>query len=250
MSSFADLGLDLAYEDYCALAVHDLLHADSLMRQLFGAKQLTGTVTVSPGGTAVTGSGTAFLTEVRAGSWIQIESQVVSVDSVSTDTALTLKTPHADGAVAKAIWQAARIYRTDRDSIPKAVMPFCMVTVGGLPIVQPTPGQYRGSFTIDVIMALERVRHPLDDDEPSWAGVAHHVRNLLQAPRAGAQPAAIRLGVPRFGNACLTLRGDNFAVGTIEIVNGDDAILTAQAFSILYSHEDPETVRASVTKRW
>ena len=59
---------------------------------------LTGTVTVSAGTANVTGTGTAFLTEARAGTPIKIGSEVFTVASTSSNTALVLDSNHVAGA--------------------------------------------------------------------------------------------------------------------------------------------------------
>lgn len=53
---------------------------------------LTGTVTVANGSTAVTGASTAFLTQAKAGAWLTFGADTVSyrVASVTSDTALVL----------------------------------------------------------------------------------------------------------------------------------------------------------------
>ena len=51
---------------------------------------LQGTVSASSGSTAVTGSGTAFLTEIFEGSAIKLGSEIHSVAAVASNTALTL----------------------------------------------------------------------------------------------------------------------------------------------------------------
>lgn len=60
---------------------------------------LTGTVNFTNGSTAITGTGTAFTTETAAGMWIKKvtdgEANFVQIDSVQSDTALTLSTPYA-----------------------------------------------------------------------------------------------------------------------------------------------------------
>jgi len=65
---------------------------------------LTGTVTVSAGGTAVTGSGTSFLTELSAdpASAITIAGENILISSIESDTALTLAEAHVAGASAVA----------------------------------------------------------------------------------------------------------------------------------------------------
>ena len=55
-------------------------------------RSLTGTLTFTNGLTAVTGAGTAFSTELEAGDeiWLDADETWATIDSVETDTALTL----------------------------------------------------------------------------------------------------------------------------------------------------------------
>ena len=62
------------------------------------ALALTGTVSVTASTAAVTGVGTIFNTEVRAGSAIKIGTEVFTVASVASNTALTLDSNHIAGA--------------------------------------------------------------------------------------------------------------------------------------------------------
>ncbi|MCF7918003.1 hypothetical protein K9L27_03330, partial [Candidatus Gracilibacteria bacterium] len=59
---------------------------------------LTGTVSVTASATAVTGSGTAFTTELAVGDAIKIGSEVFTVSAIASDTALTLDSAHTAGA--------------------------------------------------------------------------------------------------------------------------------------------------------
>lgn len=61
---------------------------------------LTGTVSVSAGATAVTGSGTAFTTQVNVGDVIKINSLSRKISAITSDTALTLSASHTTGATA------------------------------------------------------------------------------------------------------------------------------------------------------
>lgn len=63
---------------------------------------LTGNVTVTANTTAVTGLGTLFDSEVRAGDLLQLNSVEVKVASVTSNTALTLSAAHSAGAAANA----------------------------------------------------------------------------------------------------------------------------------------------------
>lgn len=70
-----------------------VLHKDS-----YPEFTLTGTVSVTASSTTVTGVNTKFTTELKAGDTITIAAEDRSVDSISTDTSLTLTTPHTAGA--------------------------------------------------------------------------------------------------------------------------------------------------------
>ncbi len=65
----------------------------------------TGTISVGAAGTAVTGSGTAFLTQLAVGDVIISEGQTLAVASIANDTGLTLQS-----AVGAAISGAAFTY--------------------------------------------------------------------------------------------------------------------------------------------
>jgi hypothetical protein len=59
---------------------------------------LSGAVTVGSGSTSVTGSSTAFTTELNVGDLIKIGSQKVRVASITSDVGLTLESAHTAGA--------------------------------------------------------------------------------------------------------------------------------------------------------
>jgi|Deesub1362A_J573_1020465.scaffolds.fasta_scaffold00761_35 hypothetical protein len=63
-----------------------------------GLTALTGTLTFTNGSATVTGTGTAFTTEVAADYWIQLDADGVlyQVKSVESDTSLTLKRLYAE----------------------------------------------------------------------------------------------------------------------------------------------------------
>lgn len=61
-------------------------------------KQLTGTLSVTIGTAAVTGSGTLFLSEINQGSTIEISGEIFTVTFVSSDVTLTLDSNHVTGA--------------------------------------------------------------------------------------------------------------------------------------------------------
>jgi len=61
-------------------------------------EQVTGTVTVTAGQTTVIGTGTSFTTELEVGDRIQIGTETFFVDSIQSNTELTLTEAHTAGA--------------------------------------------------------------------------------------------------------------------------------------------------------
>lgn len=68
--------------------------------------QLSGKVTVSSGSTAVTGAETLFTSELRVGDAVVIQgggtsesAQIFTVETIASDIAMTLATPHANGVL-------------------------------------------------------------------------------------------------------------------------------------------------------
>lgn len=61
--------------------------------------ELTGSVTVGPGSTAVTGVGTQFTVELVVGDSISIANEVAVVTAIDSNTALTIGIPHSTGAL-------------------------------------------------------------------------------------------------------------------------------------------------------
>ena len=79
---------------------------------LIGA--LTGTVSVTAGTAAVTGTGTAFTTELAVGDAIKIGSEVFTVSAIASPTSLTLDSNHVAGA------SGATAYRRQGVELPGA----------------------------------------------------------------------------------------------------------------------------------
>lgn len=67
-------------------------------QNLVVAYQLTGTVSVTATTTALTGSGTRFLSELRVGQYLYIGAQNVRIAAISSNTAATLAVAHVAGA--------------------------------------------------------------------------------------------------------------------------------------------------------
>lgn len=62
------------------------------------SEDLTGTMSVTAGTDAVTGSGTAFLSEISPGDYLGLASEEIEVATVPSDTSLTLVSNHVGGA--------------------------------------------------------------------------------------------------------------------------------------------------------
>ena len=65
---------------------------------IYGNKQLTGTVTVSSGSKNVTGVNALFNSEISSGDTVVIAGEEIVVDSITSDTSLTLVSTHSAGA--------------------------------------------------------------------------------------------------------------------------------------------------------
>jgi hypothetical protein len=85
---------------------------------------LTGTLSVAVNGTVVTGSGTAFTTEVVVGDILILNSRSVQVKSVANGTSLTLESAHLTGATSEASvkrrWQYFDIFAAAPGTTPNA----------------------------------------------------------------------------------------------------------------------------------
>lgn len=71
---------------------------------------LTGTMTIAKKSKTVTGTGTAFTTEVQVGDFLVLNNEVHRVASVASNTSLALETTHVSGATALAGRRRWRFY--------------------------------------------------------------------------------------------------------------------------------------------
>lgn len=65
----------------------------------FGYRRGTGTVNVAVGGTALTGTGTAFATEAMAGGTFETLGLAVRIEAITSDTEITLSLPWPGAAI-------------------------------------------------------------------------------------------------------------------------------------------------------
>jgi hypothetical protein len=90
----------------------------------------TGTVTTTVGSTAVTGSGTAFLTELRIGDEISIGGEIRNVVAAASATALTVDRPFATASTAVAYQLIDSLLIPTTDYTVSNVGGFCRFTFG------------------------------------------------------------------------------------------------------------------------
>jgi hypothetical protein len=107
-TSGSQLAMSLSNERYLGLGTN----APTARIHLTGDDivALTGTVTVGAGTAAVTGAGTAFLSELYAGSSITIGVETHTVLSIANDTNLTLDANHTAGATGVAATTDSRAH--------------------------------------------------------------------------------------------------------------------------------------------
>ena len=116
---------------------------------------LSGTVSVSAGTAAVTGSSTAFTTEVNVGDIVRINGEDVPVLSITSDVALTLASNHTAGASANTF---TKILHSGR--------PISLASYGGTGAIRSvtvsSPGtvvidiKEDATFTADVVATMDR----------------------------------------------------------------------------------------------
>jgi len=67
--------------------------------------QLTGTVSLQAGSTLLTGSGTAFTTELAVGTDIWINNRIYRIDSITSDTSAVLSAAASASATSASAWK-------------------------------------------------------------------------------------------------------------------------------------------------
>ena len=116
---------------------------------------LSGTVTITPGSATVTGSSTAFTTQLNAGDLIKINSLTRQIASITNATSLILSSTHATGSTAN----------TFTKIIPSGSV-LSLSANGGKgstrSVIVSSPGtasidvQENATFTADVIVSMDR----------------------------------------------------------------------------------------------
>ncbi|MFM8725809.1 MAG: hypothetical protein ACKON9_11880, partial [Planctomycetaceae bacterium] len=67
--------------------------------------QLTGTVSLQAGSNLLTGSSTAFTTELAVGTDIWINNKIYRIDSITSDTSAVLSAPASATVTATSAWK-------------------------------------------------------------------------------------------------------------------------------------------------
>lgn len=217
------INLSVGYFHACLLAVHDLIHKDATLAEVFGAVALSGLVTVAPGSAAVTGTGD-FAAELTAGDRITIDDQVGYVESIEGPAALTLAAPHVAGGAAVTAYRSALVFISDFPVAPPIGPPFCIVSGGPIAAVEPGVGERHMEPTVWVHYVAEIPQRPLTDAAPNLWDVGDRLARVLSDPGVPAvTPPAHLLCVPRFGNAQLANGLTAAAQGISELqVEGTD----------------------------
>ena len=84
---------------------------------------LTGVVTVGPGSSTVTGVGTSFTTQLIVNDAIKIGSEVFTVSVITSNTNLTLDSPHTAGALNVTAYKDGNLFSVNNgDQVSKLVV--------------------------------------------------------------------------------------------------------------------------------
>lgn len=138
--------LPLAYLDTLTVALADLMHQDSELRNRFGGRTLAGTVNCTPGTTTFNGTGTLWLTgsddSLAPGDQLVAGPQLVKVASVTSNILLEIEVPpppatepgHVAGLIDATIHKAATWGRVSFPHLPVPLgTPYWTVS----PVAQP-----------------------------------------------------------------------------------------------------------------
>ena len=116
---------------------------------------LTGTITVGVNNTTVTGSGTAFTTQLNVGDLITVNGLTRSVANIALDTLLTLSTAHTTGATANTFTKtlaAGTILSLSGNGGSGATRTVTVTSPGTAAINV----KENATFTADVIVSMDR----------------------------------------------------------------------------------------------
>jgi hypothetical protein len=256
--------LPLPYLDQVCLAVYDLLHQDQDMRDRFGGRTLTGTASIDPDGTTLTGTGTSWATgddSLTPGDELILGAQIAEVDTVTSDLLLDIVPPpgatsspgHADGLVDAEIHKAARGYRAKLPYVPiNRAPPYWTVAPGVQPEDTRAIGEFDSAPTVQVTMIypVGAEGNLLKSGEPSWAALTQHVVGILRA-----DSKSLLLQVPRFANPSGTVPGLINSLISADsnltaIEDPNETIVAAPAVILSYAGFDPDTTSAGFPQRW
>lgn len=156
--------------------------AGAQLQVIGGSAYSTGTVSVSQGGTTVTGSGTSWLTNVAVGDKIRLNGFWTKVTNVATDTSLTIEIPFGGAALSGASYVVATTidFVSVRDltlvgsssSDYLLEIEYATFFIGErLNIIQGSSGlklNYAGHIALDTVITLGNTNNGFDITETSY----------------------------------------------------------------------------------
>jgi hypothetical protein len=243
----------MGYFSKCLLAVHDLIQADSILAECFGAVALSGLVTVGTGSVDVTGTGD-FQLELTAGDRIQIDDQISYIEEIIGPGSLTLATAHVAGAVDAQAFRAAVVFQANGPIAPAIGPPFCVVSGGTIAELEPGLGERLMNPVVWVHYLVEIPQVPLTDTAANLWDVGDRLARVLTDPGIPAvKPPAALLCVPRFGgDVQLTRRYTAAAQGIAELPKQfSTELIVANGWAFTYeSISNPLEVSALAPPLW
>lgn len=249
------INLPIGYFHECLLAVHDLLHADSVLAECFGAVALAGTVSVTAGTVGVTGTGTDFERDLSEGDRVELEGQVSYVETISGPLNLDLAVPHVEGALGATMSRAAQIFVQDFPLAPPIGPPFGIVSGGPIQPLEAGVGERTLDPVVWVHYLAEIRQRPLTDAAPNLWDVGDRMARVLTDPGVAAiRPPAALLCVPRMGNVQLTngVTSAGQGISELEVEASDPAqFLAAPGWSFAYrSISNPLDIASANQPLW
>lgn len=156
--------------------------AGAQLQVIGGSAYSTGTVSVSQGGTTVTGSGTSWLTNVAVGDKIRLNGFWTKVTNVASDTSLTIEIPFGGAALSGAAYVVANTidFVSIRDlalvgsssSDYLLEVEYATFLIGErLNVIQGSSGvklNFAGHITLDIVTSLGNTNNGFDINETSY----------------------------------------------------------------------------------
>lgn len=262
MSAITD-GLPLAYLDAVCIGVADLMHQNADLRDRFGGRTLGGTASITPGDTAMTGTGTGWLDDpddsLAPGDLLLAGEQLVTVATVTTNTALTIEVPlppatepgHVAGLIDEVIHKAATWGRVHFPFEPAQLgMPYWTVAPPGpQPAHQSAVGRKTSAPEVQWTAVYEQGADAnlLGPGQASWAALASIAEGVLRADGKSQTLQVARFDVEVAGeDRCVPLVRQLLDT-RIELARDPQDFITAAALAISFEGNDPGK---PIPQRW